>query len=82
MKEGSAVAGKGGLCLLSFPASSLSCPILCTCFFPVETSAFAFIPFLEKYMKPQEMIRSSCLQPCTYMGGEITNISSRFLLSS
>lgn len=82
IKEASAVAGKGGLCLLSFPASSLSRPRLCTCFFPVETSAFASIPFLEKYTKPQEMIRSFCLQRWTYMGGERINISLRFLFPS
>lgn len=83
MKEASVVAGKDGLCLLSFPAAcSLGCPILCTCFFPMETSALAFIPFLEKYAKPEVVIRSSCLQPCTYMGGESIRISLRLLLLS
>lgn len=68
MKEDSVVAGKDGLCLLSFPASCfLGCPILCICFFPMETSVLAFIQFLGKCTNPDDAISSSCLKPCSYM---------------
>lgn len=55
--------------------SSLDCPMFCSFFFSVETSALAFIPFLEKYTKSEDVIRPSCLQPCTYMGGESISTS-------
>lgn len=83
IKEASVVAEKDGLCLLSFPASCfLGCLILCTCFSPTETSALALIPFLSKYTDPEDVIRSSCLQPCTYMGEESISLSLRLLLLS
>lgn len=62
--------------------SSRDCLMFCSFYFSVETSALAFIPFLEKYTKSEDVIRSSCLQPCTYMGGESMSTSVWLLLFS